>query len=214
MNVAPGGTDKTCCFYLPIICLIPTAASCVAVPSPSLSSRQCSICYCTYCRSDRVASKDDLIVSIWGGRIVSDTTLTSRIKSARNAVGDRFLSDSPKAAIGGLLRSSVRHRAWAHPRGGAAAYGPKSRRLSNTSAPCAHNRTHPSPAYPRWIASSISPDLICGREPSLNLVVAQEAMRVGRRRATVRVLTLLCRIGPTGEPIACWRSQRVAPASA
>ena len=37
---------------------------------------------------DRVASKSDLIASIWGGRIVSDSTLTSRIKSARNAVGD------------------------------------------------------------------------------------------------------------------------------
>ena len=37
---------------------------------------------------DRVASKGDLIASIWGGRIVSDSTLTSRIKSARNAVGD------------------------------------------------------------------------------------------------------------------------------
>ena len=37
---------------------------------------------------DRVASKDDLIASIRGGRIVSDSTLTSRIKSARNAVGD------------------------------------------------------------------------------------------------------------------------------
>ena len=100
---------------------------------------------------DRVASKDDLIASIWGGRIVSDSTLTSRIKSARNAVGDRFLSARQRPAIGGLLRSSIRHRAWAHPRGGAAAYGPKSRRLSNTSAPCAHNRTHPSPAYLRWI---------------------------------------------------------------
>jgi len=38
------------------------------------------------------------------------------------------------------------------------------RRLSNTSAPCAHSRTHPSPAYPRWIGSSIYPDLICGRD--------------------------------------------------
>src|SRR3954468_15868894 len=37
---------------------------------------------------DRVASKDDLIASIWGGRIVSASTLTSRIKSARNAVCD------------------------------------------------------------------------------------------------------------------------------
>ena len=28
---------------------------------------------------DRVVSKDDLIASVWGGRIVSDAALTSRI---------------------------------------------------------------------------------------------------------------------------------------
>jgi TolB-like protein/Tfp pilus assembly protein PilF len=37
---------------------------------------------------DRVVSKDDLIASVWGGRIVSDSTLTSRISAARTAVGD------------------------------------------------------------------------------------------------------------------------------
>src|SRR5512144_1132048 len=37
---------------------------------------------------DRVVSKDDLIASIWGGRVVSDSTLTSRINAARKAVGD------------------------------------------------------------------------------------------------------------------------------
>src|SRR5436190_6657066 len=37
---------------------------------------------------DRVVSKDDLIGSVWGGRIVSDSTLTSRINAARKAVGD------------------------------------------------------------------------------------------------------------------------------
>src|SRR5436309_9429666 len=37
---------------------------------------------------DRVVSKDDLIASIWGGRIVSDSTLTSRINAARKAIGD------------------------------------------------------------------------------------------------------------------------------
>jgi TolB-like protein/cytochrome c-type biogenesis protein CcmH/NrfG len=37
---------------------------------------------------DRVVSKDDLIASIWGGRIVSESTLTSRINAARKAVGD------------------------------------------------------------------------------------------------------------------------------
>ena len=37
---------------------------------------------------DHVVSKDDLIASIWGGRIVSESTLTSRINAARKAVGD------------------------------------------------------------------------------------------------------------------------------
>jgi DNA-binding winged helix-turn-helix (wHTH) protein len=37
---------------------------------------------------DRVVSKDDLIGSVWGGRIVSDSTLTTRINAARRAVGD------------------------------------------------------------------------------------------------------------------------------
>jgi adenylate cyclase len=37
---------------------------------------------------DRVVTKDDLIASIWGGRIVSDATLTSRVYAARRAVGD------------------------------------------------------------------------------------------------------------------------------
>ena len=37
---------------------------------------------------DRVVSKDDLIALVWGGRIVSDSTLTSRINAARTAIGD------------------------------------------------------------------------------------------------------------------------------
>ena len=37
---------------------------------------------------ERVVSKDDLIGSVWGGRIVSESTLTSRINAARKAVGD------------------------------------------------------------------------------------------------------------------------------
>jgi TolB-like protein len=37
---------------------------------------------------DRVVSKDDLIGAVWGGRVVSDSTLTSRINAARKATGD------------------------------------------------------------------------------------------------------------------------------
>src|SRR5262249_51847201 len=37
---------------------------------------------------DRVVSKDDLIASVWSGRIVSESTLTSRINAVRKAIGD------------------------------------------------------------------------------------------------------------------------------
>jgi len=37
---------------------------------------------------NRVVSKDDLIASIWRGRIVSDSTLDSRINAVRKAIGD------------------------------------------------------------------------------------------------------------------------------
>jgi TolB-like protein len=37
---------------------------------------------------DRVVSKEDLLAAVWGGRIVSESTLTSRISAVRKAVGD------------------------------------------------------------------------------------------------------------------------------
>ena len=37
---------------------------------------------------DRVVTKDDLIATVWKGRIVSDSTLTSRINAVRKAVAD------------------------------------------------------------------------------------------------------------------------------
>jgi TolB-like protein/Tfp pilus assembly protein PilF len=36
----------------------------------------------------RVVSKDDLFASVWGGRIVADSTLASRINAVRKAIGD------------------------------------------------------------------------------------------------------------------------------
>src|SRR4030095_6493165 len=37
---------------------------------------------------DRVVSKEDLISHVWGGRIVSDSTLTSALNAARKAIVD------------------------------------------------------------------------------------------------------------------------------
>jgi pimeloyl-ACP methyl ester carboxylesterase/DNA-binding winged helix-turn-helix (wHTH) protein len=39
-------------------------------------------------RRDRVVSKHEILEAVWGGRIVSDSTLTSRINAARRALGD------------------------------------------------------------------------------------------------------------------------------
>ena len=39
-------------------------------------------------RRDHVVSKDELIAGVWNGRIVSESTLTSRINAARQAIGD------------------------------------------------------------------------------------------------------------------------------
>src|ERR1022692_4362903 len=37
---------------------------------------------------ERVVTKDDLVSAVWGGRIDSESTFTSRINAARKAVGD------------------------------------------------------------------------------------------------------------------------------
>ena len=54
---------------------------------------------------DRVVSKDDLLEAVWGGRIVSDSTLTSRINAARRAVGD---SGEQQALIRTVARKGIR----------------------------------------------------------------------------------------------------------
>jgi TolB-like protein/Tfp pilus assembly protein PilF len=54
---------------------------------------------------DRVVSKDDLIASVWGGRIVSESTLTSRINAVRRAVGD---SGEQQQVIRTIARKGVR----------------------------------------------------------------------------------------------------------
>jgi len=54
---------------------------------------------------DRVVTKDDLIATVWKGRIVSDSTLTTRINAARKAVGD---SGGQQALIKTYARKGIR----------------------------------------------------------------------------------------------------------
>ncbi len=53
----------------------------------------------------KVVSKDDLIAAVWGGRIVSDASLSSRVSRARTAVGD---SGTSQAIIRTLPRRGFR----------------------------------------------------------------------------------------------------------
>ena len=53
---------------------------------------------------DRVVSRDDLIAAIWGGRIVSESALTTRINATRTAIGDngqdqRLIKTLPRKGI-------------------------------------------------------------------------------------------------------------------
>ncbi|WP_315783942.1 MULTISPECIES: winged helix-turn-helix domain-containing tetratricopeptide repeat protein [unclassified Bradyrhizobium] len=53
---------------------------------------------------DRVVSRDEILAEIWGGRIVSEATLASRISAARSAIGDsgeaqRLIRTIPRKGI-------------------------------------------------------------------------------------------------------------------
>src|SRR5205807_8256844 len=54
---------------------------------------------------DRVVTRDDLIAAVWGGRIVSESTLTSRINAARRALGD---SGEQQRFIRTIARKGIR----------------------------------------------------------------------------------------------------------
>jgi DNA-binding winged helix-turn-helix (wHTH) protein len=54
---------------------------------------------------DRVVSRDDLLAAVWQGRIVSEATLSSRVNSARAAIGD---NGAEQRLIRTLPRKGVR----------------------------------------------------------------------------------------------------------
>src|SRR5215470_13019579 len=53
----------------------------------------------------RVVSRDDLLASVWQGRIVSESALDSRINAARSAIGD---SGQEQRLIKTLARKGIR----------------------------------------------------------------------------------------------------------
>ena len=47
-----------------------------------------SLIFCLVENRDRLVGKDELVATIWGGRAISDSAISSRIKSARQLLGD------------------------------------------------------------------------------------------------------------------------------
>lgn len=54
---------------------------------------------------DHVVSRDELVNAVWGGRVVSDSAITTRINAVRRAVGD---SGSTQSIIRTLTRKGIR----------------------------------------------------------------------------------------------------------
>jgi TolB-like protein len=69
---------------------------------------------------DRVVSKDDLLASVWQGRIVSDSALSTRVNAARIALGD---NGEQQRLIKTLPRKGLRFIGGVREEGGVAASG-------------------------------------------------------------------------------------------
>jgi TolB-like protein len=107
----------------------------------------------------RVVSKDDLIASVWGGRIVSDSTLTSRINAARKAVGD---SGREQRLIRTTARKGIRFIGAVHtrPEGGepALVVGPRPDWLQEPSRPALPPTDRPAIAVLPFVNMSDEPE--------------------------------------------------------
>jgi class 3 adenylate cyclase len=62
---------------------------------------------------DRVVSKDDILGAVWGGRVVSESALTTRINATRTAVGDdgdqqRLIRTIPRKGFVGVVQERAK----------------------------------------------------------------------------------------------------------
>ena len=91
---------------------------------------------------ERVVTKDDMIEAVWHGRIVTESTLTSRINAARKAIGD---SGSEQRLIRTIPRKGLRFV-------GEVRAGGRDRRAACCEEARAAPRAGPSPGDPPAIA--------------------------------------------------------------
>ena len=136
---------------------------------------------------DRVVSKDDLIEHVWNGRIVSDSTLTSRITSARQAIGD---SGDRQRLIRTIARKGIRFVGEVRDDGGAlanavpAAAPPIPDKPSIAVLPFDNMSSDPEQQF---FADGIAEDIITelSRYPSLFVIARNSSFTFRGRAANV-----------------------------
>ncbi len=141
---------------------------------------------------ERVVSSDDLLQSIWNGRVVSESTLSSRITAARNAIGDngkdqRLIKTLPRKGVrfvAGVQEQRTRLSSSAAPlsaTGHATATMPLPDRPSIAVLPFANLSGDPDQEY---FADGIVEDIITAlaRFPSL-FVIARNSSFTYKARA-------------------------------
>jgi DNA-binding winged helix-turn-helix (wHTH) protein/tetratricopeptide (TPR) repeat protein len=139
---------------------------------------------------EHVVSRDELIAQIWGGRIVSESALSTRINAVRSAIGD---SGSEQRLIKTLPRKGVRFvgevREGREPCEALSAVPSEPGSLEATDEHLA-NGGLPDVRAP-------GPELIDGQAQALSAVVPvpAEVHRVGVRRATLAVVTAIGVLG-------------------
>jgi DNA-binding winged helix-turn-helix (wHTH) protein len=91
------------------------------------------------CNREHVVSKDDLIASVWEGRIVSESTLSSRINAARTAIDD---SGDEQRLIRTVSRKGIRFTGVVREErdGGADVGGPAPTNQPPSALPQSHRR--------------------------------------------------------------------------
>ena len=136
---------------------------------------------------ERVVSKDDLIEHVWRGRIVSDSTLTSRITAARQAIGD---SGDEQRLIRTIARKGIRFVGEVHDRESADAGAVNARLPDKPSIAVLPFENMSGDAEQQFFADGIAEDIITAlsRYPSLFVIARNSSFTYKGRAVDVKIV--------------------------
>ncbi|MFK8024486.1 MAG: winged helix-turn-helix domain-containing protein [Ilumatobacter sp.] len=133
--------------------------------------------------TDRVVSKEELLDNVWGDRFVSESALTSRIKSLRRALGDDGVSQHTIKTVHGRGFRFIREVAWDGQRAGG--------RRSTDAAASVSTVAPANAARPRHRGDSDAVWSLVGRS-----TIVHEALEVLQERTSGDVVSGVIIAGP------------------